>query len=297
MKNILFILFCFFSITFFSCEKTISIKQQPYTSKLSIQGLITPNKKPQIFLNRTVPYFDPKINTRELTVDNATVTLNDGIITYTLSFDSVFSIHDCHYNYFYSNPTNIQPNKTYTLNIIFNGIGYSAKATTNQSKVTPINISYVPTFTDLYGEHEGIVIRYTDKANEENYYRYEMGRIIDTSVQNANNKLKSTCAGNKKYYITELGRTIYSDKNADGQQVSFVFEPAYTHKATDTTYIKLQTVDKNIFDFFDNLDKQKLAQYNPFVEPVFIAQGQFKNAIGVFGAYAISDSVRFIYPE
>ena len=38
-------------------------------------------------------------------------------------------------------------------------------------------------------------------------------------------------------------------------------------------------------------------QFNPFVEPVFIAQGQFKNAIGVFGAYAVSDSVLFIYPE
>ncbi len=43
--------------------------------------------------------------------------------------------------------------------------------------------------------------------------------------------------------------------------------------------------------------RQKLAQYNPFVEPVFIIPGQFKDAIGVFGAYAVSDSVLFVYPE
>ncbi|MDQ6903819.1 MAG: hypothetical protein M3139_12510, partial [Bacteroidota bacterium] len=62
-------------------------------------------------------------------------------------------------------------------------------------------------------------------------------------------------------------------------------------------YVSLQSVDKNIFNFYDNLDRQKLAQYNPFVEPVFIIPGQFKDAIGVFGAYAVSDSVLFVYPE
>jgi len=60
----------------------------------------------------------------------------------------------------------------------------------------------------------------------------------------------------------------------------------------------LQTVDKNVFNFYDNLDRQKLAQYNPFVEPVFIVPGQFEGkAIGVFGAYAVSDSALFVYPE
>ena len=80
--------------------------------------------------------------------------------------------------------------------------------------------------------------------------------------------------------------------------LTFVFEPNYSHKRNDSAYIRLQTVDKNIFNFYDNLDKQKLAQYNPFVEPVFIIPGQFGDkAIGVFGAYTISDPVLFIYPE
>ena len=97
--------------------------------------------------------------------------------------------------------------------------------------------------------------------------------------------------------MKEVGRTIYSDKNLDGKALTFTFEPNYSHKKDDNAYIRLQSVDKNIFNFYDNLDRQKLAQYNPFVEPVFIIPGQFKNAIGVFGAYAASDSVLFVYPE
>lgn len=296
MKKLSILAFVICVVVFISCEKTITIKQQPYQSKLSIQGLITPNQKPQIYLNRTVPYFDPKVNTRELTVDNAAVTLNDGATTYLLSFDSSYNYHYCRYDYFYSNPQTIQANKTYTLNIVFNGVTYTAQATTNQSKVPVTSTSYVPVFKDLYGEHEGVIVGYTDKAGEENYYRYEMSRMIDSSVKSVD-AVKSSCTFGQKYYVKEVGRTIYPDKNVEGLALTFTFEPNFSHKRNDTGYIRLQTVDKNIFTFYDNLDRQKLAQYNPFVEPVFIIPGQFKDAIGVFGAYAISDSVVFVYPE
>ena len=166
-----------------SCEKTITIKQLPYVSKLSIQGLITPTQKPQIYLNRTVPYFDPKVNTRELTVDNATVSLNDGTIVYSLSFDSTYNFHYCRYDYFYSNPQVIQSNKTYTLTVVYNGVTYTASAITNQVKVAVTSTGYTPIFKDLYGEHEGVIVGYTDKPGVGDYYRYEMGRMIDSSVK------------------------------------------------------------------------------------------------------------------
>ena len=134
MKYLLFIIFIISFFIFISCEKTITIRQLPYQSKLSIQGLITPNQKPQIYLNRTVPYFDPKVNTRELTVANAIVSLNDGTSTYSLNFDSSYNYHYCRYDYFYSNGQDIIANKTYTLNIVFNGVTYTATATTNQTE-------------------------------------------------------------------------------------------------------------------------------------------------------------------
>ncbi|MDQ6844119.1 MAG: DUF4249 domain-containing protein, partial [Bacteroidota bacterium] len=228
--------------------------------------------------------------------DNAAVMLNDGTATYPLKFDSSYDYHYCRYNFFYTNAQPIEVNKTYSLNISFNGIVYSAQATTNQSKVPITSLSYVQKFKDLYGEHEGIIVGYTDTPGEENFYRYEMGRMIDSSVKSVDNT-KSSCTFGHKYYAKEIGRTIYADKNVDGKALTFTFEPNYSHKKGDSAYIRLQSVDKNIFNFYDNLDRQKLAQYNPFVEPVFIIPGQFKDAIGVFGAYTVSDSVLFVYPE
>lgn len=50
--------------------------------------------------------------------------------------------------------------------------------------------------------------------------------------------------------------------------------------------------------FFDQLEKQKVAQLNPFVEPVFLRDGQFgSKAIGYFSAMNKSNPVTFIYPE
>jgi hypothetical protein len=297
MKHIIYLL-TFPAIVFLlaSCEKTIAIKQLPYESKLSIQCLITPNQKPLLYINRTVPYFDPKVNTRELTIDNAAVKLNDGNADFSLQFDSLYNYHFCRYDYFYKGRQNIQPGKTYTLTINYNGKTYAARATTDQLTVPVTSTAYVQVFKDLYGEHEGVIIGYTDRPGAENYYRYQMGRIIDSSVKSVGG-VKSNCTFGQQYYVQEIGRTIYSDKNVDGLALTFTFEPTYSHKKGDSAYISLQSVDKNIFSFYDNLDKQKLAQYNPFVEPVFIVPGQFKDAIGVFGAYAVSDSVLFVYPE
>ncbi len=297
MKYLFFIILVTGIFIFSGCEKTITIKQQPYQTKLSIQALITPNQKTQIYLNRTVPYFDPKVNTRELTIDNAAVSLNDGTSTFTLSFDSLYNFHYCHFDYFYSSPKVIQSNKIYTLVVIYNGVTYTATATTNQFKSAVTSTGYTPKFKDLYGEHEGVIVGYTDKPGIGDYYRYEMGRQIDSSVKSVN-AVKSSCTFGQKYYVKEIGRTIYPDKDVDGLALTFVFEPNYSHKKNDTAYIMLQTVDKNISTFYDNLDRQKLAQFNPFVEPVFIVPGQFGDkAIGVFGAYAVSDSVLFVYPE
>ena len=297
MKYLFFIILLTSIFIFSGCEKTITIQQQPYQSKLSIQGLITPNQKPQIYLNRTVPYFDPKVNTRELTIDNAAVSLNDGTSTFTLGFDSLYNFHYCHYDYFYSSPKVIQANKTYILTVTYNGVTYNATATANQFKSVVTSTGYTPKFKDLYGEHEGVIVGYTDKPGTGDYYRYEMGRLIDSSVKSVN-AVKSSCTFGQKYYVKEIGRTIYSDKDVDGLALTFVFEPNYSYKKNDIAYIMLQTVDKNISNFYDNLDRQKLAQFNPFVEPVFIIPGQFGDkAIGVFGAYGVSDSVLFVYPE
>ena len=65
--------------------------------------------------------------------------------------------------------------------------------------------------------------------------------------------------------VHELGRSVYTDFGQTGKQIKVVIEPAYTHKRGTKGIVFIQTIGKDAYDSFDQLDKQKLAQFNPFV--------------------------------
>jgi len=54
-----------------------------------------------------------------------------------------------------------------------------------------------------------------------------MGRIIPDSIVAAGNGAVSPCSIGSPHFVIEVGRTVYSDKNIDGGDMTFVFEPAY----------------------------------------------------------------------
>lgn len=282
---------------FFSCEKEIAIVQQPYDSKPSIQCLITPGEYPKLYLNRTMPFLSEPSSARDIFIDNATAVIEGGGEIIKLKQDSLYDKFYGSVSYFYSGRTKIKDQTHYTLNIQYNGKTYSATTETKQRKIQLDSITYIEQFKDIYGEHEGVVFHFNDLPGETDNYRYEMQRMVDSSTYAINDFKSPFLMGNDKALITEIGRTLYSDVNFDGNGYSFVMEPAFKHKEGDSAYVYLQNCDQNIFDFYDELDKQKLSQKNPFIEPVFLKTGQFKNAVGVFGSYALSDSVLFIYPE
>lgn len=298
MKRIIFGLSILLVILVVSCEKEITIQQQPYTSKLSIQCLITPGAIPRLYLNKTMPYLSPAVPNRKMFVTNATVTLKSASASDVMEPDSVFEKFYGSYLYFYKGTKKIQPGTQYTLDIQYSGESYTATAKTDQPVINLDSVTYVQNFKDVYGEHEGVVFHLKDDPATANYYRYEMHRMADTATYWGENKFKSPILkGNETTRVSEIGRTIFSDASFSGGNFSFAIEPVFKHKKGDTTYVFLQVCDKNMFDFYDQLDKQMLAQKNPFVEPVFFVPQQFPNAFGVFGSYALSDSVLFVYPE
>lgn len=290
------------SIAFFSCEKVITINPPTYFGKVSIQSMLEPDTVPIVYFNRTVPYFGKDVALGALAIRNAVVKINSSNGTDILRFDSVFSRTYCQYDYYYKGNVPIQLNKTYTLTIINGADTYTATASTMLSKASIDSTSFTPVFNDLYGGHEGVIVYFRDLPSQVNYYRYEMIRYVDTSTQQAGPKLPaSACLDRTRKDSTlvhELGRSVYSDQGQPGQQIKIVIEPAYTHKEGTKGTIYIQTIDKNAYDFFDQLDKQKLAQYNPFVEPVFLRDGQFgSKAIGYFSAMVRSRPVAYIFPE
>ncbi len=297
IPSILFTLFAFLAI-FESCEKEIPIKQQPYTSKPSIQCLITPGKLPKLYLNKTLAYLDPATGARNMFLSDASVTISVDGTTDQMLPDSAFQVFFGTYEYFYKGSKTIQANKTYTLSINSKGIIYSATALTIQQTVKLDSVTYVANFKDVYGEHEGVIFHLQDDPLTKDFYRYEMHRSADTATYWGENKFKSPILkNNEKTRVTEIGRTIFSDASFQGGNFSFAIEPVFKHKKGDSTYVFVQICDQNMFNFYDELDKQMLALKNPFVEPVFLLPQQFSNAIGVFGSYAVSDSVLFVYPE
>ena len=294
LTNIVVLLFIFRFII--SCEKTITIEPQPYDNdKPSIQCLLTPGTHPKLYLFKILPYFDQQVSYKDLVIRNANATITSNLGADILVLDSVLNKFYCKYDYFYKGNQLTQANINYTLDIEIDGKLYTAETTTNQPKINLDSVTYIEQFQDIYGEHEGVISHFVDKANEENYYRFEMRRMVDSSTVDVNHF--HSCSGPEFVPITEIGRTIYSDVNQDGLPMSFVIEPSYKHKQNDTAYVFLQTCDKNMFDFYSKLDQQQLAQINPFAEPIFINSNQFADAVGVFGSYTLSDSVLFVYPE
>ena len=296
MKNIL--LFISIILLFASCEKTINITPPPYTDKLNIQCALEPDSFPTLYLYKTVAFFDPAITASQLFVRNATVEISSIDGADRLTPDSIYNGLKCEFEYFYEGKNIIKSDKTYNLKIVWNGQTFNATTVTSQQAVKVDSVGYTAAFSDLYGEHEGVIVYFNGLVGQSNFYRYEMRRQVDSSQKYASSDLNKACIGNKIINVLEIGRSVYDGTNLGGQQNKLVIEPAFSHRKDLVGAVRIQTIDKATYEFFNNLDRQKLAQLNPFVEPVFVKSGQFGDAaIGYFGALMRSQSVRFVFPE
>jgi len=189
--------------------------------------------------------------------------------------------------------------KTYTLEVSYEGKTYTASTTINQKAVTIESIEYTPEFFDVYGGHDGVIIKITDIPGSQDYYRFQMNSMIDSSVKHAHvlDGFINTCVGaNELFPVTDIGRIVFTDENADGQKITMSIEVTYEYSEGDNGWIMIQSLDKNSAEFYKDLDDQLQAIYNPFVEPVFI-NTKIPGALGVFGSAVLSDSVFFDYPQ
>lgn len=298
MKTYLSLIILAVAMMFSSCEKNITIPQPAYNGKVSIQSMIETDSVPAVYFNRTVPYFDKKVTFNDLVIRNAQINIKSSAGADSLRLDSVYDRIYCEYDYYYKGTVPIQSDKIYTLTIKNGTDTYTATAQTNLLAPSVDSISYTPTFNDIYGEHEGILVYFKDIAAQTNFYRFEMTRYVDTTTKKASEVIASPCLGRDSVKVRDIGRSVYSDEGLSGQQLKMVIEPAYSHKAGTRGLIYVTSFDKNAYDFFNQLDKQKQSQFNPFTEPVFLQDGQFgSRAIGYFSAKTTSLPVRFVFPE
>ncbi len=299
IKNILLIGVIILSLS--SCKKDIFVKFPPgHLSQVFIEGMLYPGKKPQIFISKSNPFFSSRVTPQQVFARGAVVKITSGAVVDVLVPDSTFNKFRCRWETYYRGNIVAELGKTYTLEVSYEGKTYTASTTINQRKVRIDSIKYTPEFFDVYGGHDGVIITITDPGGKGDYYRFQMNRMIDTSVHHAHvlDKFINTCVSgpNELFFVKDIGRIVFNDENADGQKIVMSIEVAYEYEKDDEGWVMIQTLDKNSAEFYKDLDEQLQAIQNPFVEPVFLTT-KIKGAIGVFGSAVISDSVLFVYPR
>ena len=300
MKTKLFLFAIVIGILMFSCKKDININfPENHESKVFIEGMLYPDKVPQIFISKSNSFFSAKVTPQQVFARGAVVKITNGATVDVLVPDSTFNKFRCRWEPFYGGNIPAQYGGTYTLEVIFEGKTYTTSTTINQFKPKIDSLQYTANFIDSYGSHDGVIVFLTDHPGTKDYYRFQMNRIIDTSIHHAHvlDRFINTCVSGpaEKFPVKDIGRIVFTDENADGQRLVMPIEVTFEYKKDDSGYVYMQSLDKNSAEFYKDLDEQLLAIQNPFVEPVFI-NTKIKNAIGVFGSAVLSDSVRFIYP-
>lgn len=287
--------------TFSGCKKDITINfPLDHHSRVFIEGMLYPGQKPRIFISQSHPFFSSKVTPQEVFARGATVKISSGTTVDALVPDSIFNKFRCRWEPFYYGKIPAEYGKTYTLDVSLEGKTYTATTTINQRAVAIESIEYTPEFFDVYGGHDGVIIKITDHPGTIDYYRFQMNRIIDTSVHHAHvlDMFVNTCVSgpDETFPVTDIGRIVFTDENSDGQKITMSIEVTYEYDTGDEGWIFIQSLDKNSAEFYKDLDDQLQAIYNPFVEPVFI-NTKIPGAIGVFGSAVLSDSVLFVYPR
>ena len=301
MKHKIIIVTGFITLLFAACKKDITIDfSQTHNSKVFVEGMMYPGKMPQIFISKSNSFFSTKVTPQQVFARGAVVKITNGNIVDSLVADSSYNKFRCRWEPFYRGSITAQYGKTYRLDISFEGKNYTATTTINQSPVTIDSVAYTAAFFDIYGSHDGVIVSITDHPGTTDFYRFQMNRIIDTSIHHAHvlDRFINTCVSgpSEKFAVKDIGRIVFNDENADGKKIIMSVEVTFEYKRNDTGWIFMQSLDKNSAEFYRDLDEQLQAIQNPFVEPVFI-NTKIPGAIGVFGSAVLSDSVRFIFPR
>jgi len=290
MKRIVINLALLMLLLLSSCEENIVIKLNDYEGQLSVECILEPDKVPILYLGKTVEFFDSLTSNQDLFVNDALVMISSEGIIDTLTIASKFNYYRCQEVFYYLGSIPVIQGKMYNLRIEYAGEIFTADTETNVPAIQIKSISYTESFTDFYGEHEGVVVSFIDMLNVKNFYRYRMDRILDVSQEEISN-----CTTGP-YPATEIGRTVYFDSNIDGTTMTIVIEPVFDHEEGDSALVYLQTLNAASARFYDDLDQQKNSKLNPFVEPIFITSN-ISGAFGIFGARNYSNPVEFIYPD
>ncbi len=282
-----------------SCQKDISVNPDTnYQGQLFIEGILYPGEIPRIFLSRALPFFNGEVTPSQLFARSAKASILHSGTESELVPDSLFDSFRCRWVPYFTGGSPVVLGESYQLKVQFEGKSYLAETTVSQPEINIDSVLYTPEFFDVYGGHDGVIVYFKDAPGRGDFYRFRMNRRIDNTRLHAHelDPVRSTCTNGEQFWVSDFGRTIFSDDKVDGRTMELYIEVSFEYLEGDTAWITMHNLDAASARFYQELDEQLQAIINPFVEPVFI-DSHIGDAIGVFGSAVPSDSVLFIYPQ
>jgi len=268
-----------------SCEKNITLKLNSVDNVLVVDGSIENGKAPVIVLTKSIGFFSsisPKILDSSF-VHNAVVTISNGTLTQQLkeyTYDLGNGFHLYQYSIDSSNLASTftgEINTTYTLNINSEGKNYTSVTTIPAYGETLDSLWWNPLPFDKDSTQIVLLGKFTDPPGLGNYSRYF------TKV-------------NSEGFLP--GRnSVFDDEVVDGTTYQFHVDPGIDRnnkppadsnyfKKGDTITVKLCSIDKATFTFWNTWEFAYQSIGNPFAQPNQVIGNINNGALGAFCGYA-----------
>jgi len=262
-----------------ACHPEPNLDVIPYEQKLVIDGAIEDQGYARIFLSYNASYFQQidSADLIDLVVGTAKVTVSDGTQSEILTLrrdDTYFP------PYIYeSTELRGEVGKTYTLTVDLKGQRYTASTTIPPPvKFTNMWFEDLPN-KDTLGYLFGSI---ADDPHNANYYR------VFTERQHKD----------KKYipiYLSAVSDQYFNGKNftfsmlRGPESFTDVDDDLYFKKG-DTVMVKLCTMDRAHYDFWQTLERELYVVGNPFASSgnEILSNIDGKKALGVWGGYGVT---------
>lgn len=266
-------------IGFFACEKDITVELPRAEEKLNVQAYIELDEFPIVFLTKNTSYFDP-IDTNKIkdliiwgNDANVTVTCN-GIIDTLIPFKNG---QMWPYKGYIGTKIKGQIGNSYRLDIKYNNKEFFSTTTIldtvgiDSVKYTSLlqisvaegkKLGYLTIYWKNNPMNEHFAIR-TKSPSQKWFYRPMVVNVIDDKL-NDNDPFLS-CPYLTKGYERN---SYYAASEDDNDTTSFLDHIMFY--PLDTVEIKLSTIDDEAFLFWQSIDRSKMTDGNPFVNPASV---------------------------
>ncbi len=262
------------ALAFSYCKEPDLYYTDNYESQVVVDGSIEYNAPAMVFLTMSSSYFGiiDSVNLLKQIITTAKVTVSDGETEEILT---LVKDYDYFPPYFYKTTLlKGETDKVYTLKVIHNGNIITAQTTIpNPVSLDTFYFEPKPDNASL----GNIVVEFTDNGNEENYYRFftldysEVPRFIPTYFPLNDDKMfngqrfrKKIFKGNKSMLNREDDLFFVSGK---------------------TINVKIATLDKASFNFWNDIQSEFFNSSNPFGSSNAVVRSNINGGIGVWCGY------------